>query len=71
MIQKYPKFAERLREGLQDIFGDKAKCVVFMNIILFIILNQLRRRITTHHAEDGSGVGSAIIAGSCLDRSWH
>ncbi|KAF8336507.1 hexokinase [Cantharellus anzutake] len=41
---KYPKFAERLQEGLKDIFGDKAK------------------NIQTHHAEDGSGVGSAIIA---------
>jgi len=44
LYAKYPKFAERLREGLKDIFGDKAE------------------GITTHHAEDGSGVGSAIIA---------
>jgi hypothetical protein len=27
----------------------------------------LNRNITTHHAEDGSGVGSAIIAGASKD----
>jgi hypothetical protein len=26
------------------------------------------RNIRTHHAEDGSGVGSAIIAGKCIIR---
>ncbi|TDL18251.1 hexokinase [Rickenella mellea] len=44
LYNKYPKFADRVHEGLQDIFGDKG------------------RNIVTHHAEDGSGVGSAIIA---------
>ncbi|KZV75042.1 hexokinase [Peniophora sp. CONT] len=44
LYNKYPGFANRVHEGLQDIFGDKGK-----NII-------------TYHAEDGSGVGSAIIA---------
>ncbi|EIM87021.1 hexokinase [Stereum hirsutum FP-91666 SS1] len=44
LYNKYPGFADRVHEGLCDIFGDKGK-----NII-------------THHAEDGSGVGSAIIA---------
>jgi len=44
LYNKYPKFAERIHEGLVDIFGEKG------------------RNIVTHHAEDGSGVGSAIIA---------
>jgi len=44
LYNKYPGFADRVHEGLQDIFGDKG------------------RNIVTHHAEDGSGVGSAIIA---------
>ncbi|KIY69002.1 hexokinase [Cylindrobasidium torrendii FP15055 ss-10] len=44
LYNKYPHFADRVHEGLQDIFGEKGK-----NII-------------THHAEDGSGVGSSIIA---------
>ncbi|KII91596.1 hypothetical protein PLICRDRAFT_38377 [Plicaturopsis crispa FD-325 SS-3] len=44
LYNKYPGFAERVHEGLQDIFGEKG------------------RNIITHHAEDGSGVGSAIIA---------
>jgi hexokinase len=47
-LQKYPGFADRVHEGLYDIFGDKG------------------RNIVTHHAEDGSGVGSAIIAGMFL-----
>lgn len=45
-LQKYPGFADRIHEGLIDIFGEKGKNIV------------------THHAEDGSGVGSAIIAGT-------
>ncbi|KAI0055370.1 hexokinase [Artomyces pyxidatus] len=45
LYNKYPGFADRVHEGLQDIFGDKG------------------RNIVTYHAEDGSGVGSAIIAG--------
>jgi len=44
LYNKYPGFADRVHEGLQDIFGDKG------------------RNIVTHHAEDGSGIGSAIIA---------
>ncbi|KAI9447232.1 hypothetical protein F5148DRAFT_1379582 [Russula earlei] len=43
-LSKYPGFADRVHEGLQDIFGDKG------------------RNIVTYHVEDGSGVGSAIIA---------
>jgi hexokinase len=45
LAQKYPGFADRVHEGLYDVFGDKGKSII------------------THHAEDGSGVGSAIIAG--------
>ncbi|KAK0481945.1 hexokinase-1 [Armillaria luteobubalina] len=41
---KYPGFADRVHECLQDIFGEKGKNIV------------------TYYAEDGSGVGSAIIA---------
>jgi len=48
LYNKYPGFADRIHEGLVDIFGEKG------------------RNIVTHHAEDGSGVGSAIIAGSCF-----
>jgi len=44
LYNKYPGFADRIHEGLVDIFGEKG------------------RNIVTHHAEDGSGVGSAIIA---------
>ncbi|KAJ7045360.1 hexokinase [Mycena alexandri] len=44
LYNKYPGFAERVHEGLVDVFGEKG------------------RNIITHHAEDGSGVGSAIIA---------
>ncbi|KAJ7154019.1 hexokinase [Mycena crocata] len=44
LYNKYPGFADRVHEGLQDVFGEKG------------------RNIITHHAEDGSGVGSAIIA---------
>jgi hexokinase len=44
LYNKYPGFADRIHEGLQDVFGEKG------------------RNIITHHAEDGSGVGSAIIA---------
>lgn len=44
LYNKYPGFADRVHEGLIDVFGDKGKSIV------------------THHAEDGSGVGSAIIA---------
>jgi hexokinase len=43
LYDKYPGFADKIHEGLHDIFGDKGA------------------RIVTHHAEDGSGVGSAII----------
>ncbi|KAF8177674.1 hexokinase [Pholiota molesta] len=44
LYNKYPGFADRIHEGLVDIFGERG------------------RNIITHHAEDGSGVGSAIIA---------
>lgn len=47
-MQKYPNFANRVHQALEDIFGEEGK------------------RIVTHHAEDGSGVGSAIIAGESL-----
>ncbi|OJA17256.1 hypothetical protein AZE42_03038 [Rhizopogon vesiculosus] len=50
LYNKYPGFADRVHEGLQDIFGDKG------------------RNIITHHAEDGSGVGSAIIAAMTKNR---
>ncbi|KAF7313096.1 Phosphotransferase [Mycena kentingensis (nom. inval.)] len=50
LYNKYPGFADRVHEGLQDIFGDKG------------------RNIITHHAEDGSGVGSAIIAAMTKER---
>ncbi|KAJ7506978.1 hexokinase [Mycena galericulata] len=44
LYNKYPGFADRVHEGLVDVFGEKG------------------RNIVTLHAEDGSGVGSAIIA---------
>jgi len=44
LYNKYPGFADRITEGLVDVFGEKG------------------RNITSHHAEDGSGVGSSIIA---------
>lgn len=50
LYNKYPGFADRVHEGLQDIFGDKG------------------RNIVTYHAEDGSGVGSAIIAAMTKQR---
>ena len=34
--------------------------------IIIQVLDNFERNIITHHAEDGSGVGSAIIAGSCF-----
>lgn len=45
-LQKYPGFADRIHEGLVDIFGEKG------------------RNVVTYHAEDGSGIGSAIVAGA-------
>ncbi|EAU83892.2 hexokinase [Coprinopsis cinerea okayama7 len=50
LYNKYPGFAERIHEGLVDIFGERG------------------RNIVTHHAEDGSGVGSAIIAAMTKQR---
>ncbi|TFK25469.1 hexokinase [Coprinopsis marcescibilis] len=50
LYNKYPGFAERIHEGLVDIFGERG------------------RNIVTHHAEDGSGVGSAIIAAMTKER---
>ena len=34
-------------------------------------LNKITRNIVTHHAEDGSGVGSAIIAGKILNENTN
>ncbi|PCH36956.1 hexokinase [Wolfiporia cocos MD-104 SS10] len=50
LYNKYPGFAERIHEGLQDVFGEKG------------------RNIITYHAEDGSGIGAAIIAAMTKDR---
>ncbi len=50
LYNKYPKFPERLAQGLVDIFGEKGK------------------GITTYHAEDGSGVGAAVIAAMTKER---
>ncbi|KAI0700206.1 hexokinase [Cytidiella melzeri] len=50
LYNKYPGFADRVHEGLQDIFGEKG------------------RRIVTYHAEDGSGIGSAIVAAMTKQR---
>ncbi|KAM0749042.1 hexokinase [Meredithblackwellia eburnea MCA 4105] len=44
LYNQYPRFPDRIAEGLVDIFGEKG------------------RGIKTHHAEDGSGVGAAVIA---------
>ena len=109
--QKYPGFADRIHEGLVDIFGDKGRCASYQSslsispflphshfiwscrpvgyekagrsmsglaLFFFCCLEswldlsywwtyfQYCRNIVTHHAEDGSGVGSAIIAGERL-----
>ncbi|GAA6063106.1 hypothetical protein JCM10212_002628 [Sporobolomyces blumeae] len=50
LYNKYPKFSNRLEEGLVDIFGEKGK------------------QIKTYHAEDGSGVGAAVIAAMTKER---
>ncbi|BGO99582.1 Hexokinase-2 [Rhodotorula toruloides] len=50
LYNKYPKFPQRLEEGLVDIFGEKG------------------RSIKTYHAEDGSGVGAAVIAAMTKER---
>ncbi|BGP25508.1 hexokinase [Rhodotorula toruloides] len=50
LYNKYPKFAQRVEEGLVDIFGEKG------------------RSIKTYHAEDGSGVGAAVIAAMTKER---
>ncbi|GJE93057.1 hexokinase [Phanerochaete sordida] len=50
LYNKYPGFADRIHEGLVDIFGEKG------------------RNITTYHAEDGSGIGSAIVAAMTKNR---
>ncbi|GAA5949787.1 hypothetical protein JCM10213_006890 [Rhodosporidiobolus nylandii] len=51
LYNKYPKFAQRLEQGLVDVFGEKG------------------RAIKTYHAEDGSGVGAAVIA--AMTKSRH
>jgi hexokinase len=64
--EKYPGFADRIHEGLVDIFGEKGRCafLCFYFPLSFPKLEDgMTRNIVTHHAEDGSGVGSAIIAG--------
>ncbi|KAI0088406.1 hexokinase [Irpex rosettiformis] len=50
LYNKYPGFADRVHEGLRDIFGEKG------------------RNIVTYHAEDGSGIGSAIVAAMTKQR---
>jgi len=50
LYSKYPGFADRVHEGLMDVFGDKGKNIV------------------THHAEDGSGMGAALIAAMTAER---
>ncbi|OCH94646.1 hypothetical protein OBBRIDRAFT_789122 [Obba rivulosa] len=50
LYNKYPGFAERIHEGLHDIFGEKG------------------RNVVTYHAEDGSGIGSAIVAAMTKQR---
>ncbi|KAJ9122746.1 hypothetical protein QFC24_004175 [Naganishia onofrii] len=55
LYNKYPGFADRIHQALVDIFGEAGKQV------------SVEWNITTHHAEDGSGVGSAIIAGALKD----
>lgn len=71
IMQKYPGFADRIHEGLVDIFGEKGRFVLvsslsFNHLSDWYLFWILKRNIITHHAEDGSGVGSAIIAGSCF-----
>lgn len=51
VYEKYPKFSERARDGLNDIFGWSDKGIAPEEYPL-----------TINHAEDGSGVGAAIIA---------
>lgn len=31
--QKYPEFADRIHEGLVDIFGEKGRCVLFTSLV--------------------------------------
>lgn len=50
LYDKYPEFADRITQGLVDVFGEEG------------------RKVTTHHAEDGSGVGSSIIAAMTKNR---
>jgi len=50
LYSKYPGFADRVHEGLMDVFGEKGKNIV------------------THHAEDGSGMGAALIAAMTAER---
>ena len=62
--QKYPGFADRIHEGLRDVLGEKGRCVGLAPPSYLAIDDHLTHsNIITHHAEDGSGVGSAIIAG--------
>jgi hypothetical protein len=52
-----------VHEGLFDIFGEKGRYVYPCTIRLRLRFFDNISNIITHHAEDGSGVGSAIIAG--------
>ena len=50
----------------------KVCCSLYQVLASFkVFLNNFKRNIITHHAEDGSGVGSAIIAGSCVSDSSY
>jgi hexokinase len=54
-----------VHEGLLDVFGEKGRYVsrfVTYRCITDGFVDAISN-IITHHAEDGSGVGSAIIAG--------
>ncbi|KAG6840485.1 hypothetical protein C0991_006428 [Blastosporella zonata] len=65
LYNKYPGFPDRIHEGLVDIFGEKGRyVVVWLHVTLSADRGRISayRNITTCHAEDGSGVGSAIIA---------
>lgn len=66
----YPGFKERIHQGLVDVFGDKGKYVAFFYIHRpGTDHGPNARNIVTHHAEDGSGLGSAIIAGEFAYRT--
>jgi hexokinase len=55
-----------VHEGLFDIFGEKGRYVIYDILSGLRSLFDDLSNIITHHAEDGSGVGSAIIAGKLM-----